>query len=74
MEKVKGNCVRVAVRATQENAKETQRRWLVLVACAWAMVLAATGANADEIKPDMVEIPVGPGQACIKYHCCLINL
>lgn len=49
------------------SAKKTCGRWLRQLVCAWGVVLAATGANADEIKPNIVEIPVGPGQACIKY-------
>lgn len=47
--------------------KKTRGRWLELLTCALAVVLAATCVDADEINANMVEIPVGPGKVCVKY-------
>ena len=59
-------CSHERLRATQKNAKTTRRQWLEQLVCAF-VVLAATCVDADEVNANMIEIPVGPGQACIKY-------
>lgn len=59
-------CSHERLRATQKNAKTTRRQWLEQLVCAF-VVLAATCVDADEANGNMAEIPVGPGQACIKY-------
>jgi len=49
-------------------SKRVRKIWLILlVMCLSPLVFLVTAAKAYQAVPDLIEIPSGPGQVCIKY-------